>query len=107
MSTSESRQAAYSYVLSSLRRNITRFYLSKIELSKKLRRDNVHKQIMATKIKLEDDDDFDENEAIRYAIKKRKYLIQDVTGTLSDCELDDDDDDDDVDDDDDEDGDAV
>ena len=49
---------------------------------------------MATKRKLEDYDDFDQNEAIRYAIKKQKYLIQDVTGTLSDCELDDDDDDD-------------
>ena len=59
---------------------------------------------MATKRKLENNDDFDENEAIRYAVKKRKYLIQDVTGTLSDCELGTDDDDDD---DDDDDGDAV
>ena len=101
MSTSESRQAAYSYVLPSLRRNITRFYLSKIELSRKLRRDDVHKQIMATKRKLENNDDFDEKEAMRYAVKKRKYLIQDVTGTLSDCELDTDDDDDDDDDNDD------
>ena len=86
MSTSESHQAACSYVLPSLRRNITRLYLSKIELSKKLRGDNVHKQIMATKRKLEDDDDFEENEAIRFTIRKRKYLIQDVTGTLSICE---------------------
>ena len=31
---------------------------------------------------------------MRYAVKKRKYLIQDVTGTLSDCELEQDDDDD-------------
>ena len=113
MSTSESCQAAYSYVPPSLIRNITRLYFSKIELSKKLRRDDVHKHIMATKRKLENYDDLDENESVRYAIKKRKYLIQDVTGALSDCELDtdydddDDDDDDNDDDDDDIDGDAV
>ena len=59
MSTSESPHAAYNYVLSSLRRNITRLYLSKIELSKRLRRDDVHNQIMATERKLEDYDDFD------------------------------------------------
>ena len=61
---------------------------------------------MATKRKLEDSNDFDGNEATRYAIKKRKYLIQDVTGALSNCELqtyddgDGDDDDDNIDDDD-------
>ena len=31
---------------------------------------------------------------MRYAVKKRKYLVQDVTGTLSNCELQQDDDDD-------------
>ena len=72
------------------------FYLSKTQLNKKLRCDSVHKQIMTTKCKLEDDEAFDGNEAIRDAVKKRKYLIQDVTGTLSDWELETDDNDGDV-----------
>ena len=46
----------------------------------------------ATKCKLEDNEDFDENEAIKYATKKRKLLILDATGILSEYELDEDDD---------------
>ena len=47
-------QASYRYVLPSLRRNsITRLYLLKIELNKKKRYDDVHKQIMVTKRKRE------------------------------------------------------
>ena len=65
--------------------------MAKIELNKKLKRDSVHKQIMTTKRRLEDNENFGADEAMRYAIKKRKYLIQDVTGTLSDCELEPDD----------------
>ena len=84
-------QAAYRYVMPSLRRNIRRLYMAKIELNKKLKRDSVHKQILTTKRRLEDNENFSADEAMRYAIKKRKYLIQDVTGTLSDCELEPDD----------------
>ena len=80
-------QAAYWYVLPSLRRNIRKLYMAKIDLNEKLRRDGVHKQIMTTKRRLEDNENFSADEAMRYAIKKRKYLIQDVTGTLNDCEL--------------------
>ena len=54
---------------------------------------------MITKRRLEDDENFSADEAMWYAVKKRKYLIQDVTGTLSDCELEPDDDDGDIDDD--------
>ena len=43
---------------------------------------------MSTKRKLQEDDDYEAQEAIKYAVKKRKFLIQDPTGTLSDDELD-------------------
>ena len=49
---------------------------------------------MTTKRRLEDNENFSADEAMRYAIKKRIYLIQDVTGTLRDCEPEQDDDDD-------------
>ena len=39
--------------------------------------------------KLQEDDDYEAQEAIKYAVKKRKYLIQEATGTLSDDELED------------------
>ena len=80
--------------------------MAQVELNKKLRRDSVHKKSMLTKRRLEDNENFSAGEAMRYAVKnvkKRKCLIQDVTGTLSDCELElddgDDDDNDDIDDD--------
>ena len=78
--------------------------MAKIELNKKLRRDgvHVHRHIMTTKRRLEENENFSAVEAMRYAVKKRKYLIQDVTGTLRDCKLEQDDDDD-IDDDDDDD----
>ena len=93
-------QAAYRYVLPSLRRNIRKLYMAKIKLNKKLRRDGVHKQIMTTKRRSEDNEKFSADAAMRYAVKKQKYLIQNVTGTLNVCELEqDDDDDNDIDDD--------
>lgn len=88
MPASDAHQAAYKHVLPTLRQNIRRVYMDKIQLNMKLRHDRVHKQILATKRKLEDEEDFDSEEAMRYAVQKRKYLIQDVTATLSDNELD-------------------
>ena len=38
---------------------------------------------MTTKQELQEDDDYELEEAMRYAIKERKYLIGKATGTLS------------------------
>ena len=43
---------------------------------------------MSTKQKWQEDDDNEAQEAIKYAVKKRKFPVQDATGTLSDDELD-------------------
>ena len=64
-------------------------YVRKIDDAAKLHKDPVHKKIMSTKRKLQEDDDYEAQEAIKYAVKKRKYLIQEATGTLSDDELED------------------
>ena len=42
--------------------------------------------MMSTKRKLQEDDDYEAQEAIKYAVKKRKFLIQEAAGTLSDDE---------------------
>ena len=43
---------------------------------------------MSTKQNLQEDDDYEAQEAIKYVVKKRKFLIQEATGTLNDDELD-------------------
>ena len=43
---------------------------------------------MSTKRKLQEDDDYEAQEVIKYVVKKEKFLIQEATGTLSDDELD-------------------
>ena len=88
MSASDAHQAAYRCVLPNLRRNITTNYIKE---NSKLHQDPVHKKILTTKLKLQEDDDYEPEEAMRYAVKKRKYLIRKSTGTLSDDELEDDD----------------
>ena len=89
MTVDEAHQEAYQHVLPKLRRNIMSNYVRKIVDAAKLHKDPVHKKIMSTKQKLQEDDDYEAQEAIKYAVKKRKYLIQEATGTLSDDELED------------------
>ena len=89
MTTDEAYQEAYQHVLPKLRRNIMSNYVRKIVDAAKLHKDPLHKKIMSTKWKLQEDDDYEFQEAIKYAVKKRKYLIQEATGTLSDDELED------------------
>ena len=47
-----------------------------------------NKKNISTKRKLQENDDYEAQEAIKYAVKKRKFLIQEATGTLSDGKLD-------------------
>ena len=89
MTADEAHQETYQHVLLKLRRNIMSNYVRKIVDAAKLHKDPVHKKIMSTKRKLQEDDDYEAQEAIKYAVKKRKFLIQEATGTLSDDELED------------------
>ena len=66
-------------------------YMKKILENTKLRQDPIHQKILKTKRKLQEDYDYESEEAMRYAVKKRKYLILKATGTLSDDELEDED----------------
>ena len=88
MTADDAHQETYQHVLPKLRRNIMSNYVQKIVGAAKLHKDPVHKKIMSTKRKLQEDDDYEAHEAIKYAVKKRKFLIQEATGTLSDDELD-------------------
>ena len=46
-----------------------------LKVSKAMTKDPLHKKITATAKRQRDDDKFDEDEALRYAIKKRRYLL--------------------------------
>ena len=82
MSTGDAHQIAYKHILPNLRRNIATNYMKKILEHTKLRQDPIHRQILKTKRKLQEDDDYESEEAMKYAVKKRKYLISKATGTL-------------------------
>ena len=41
-----------------------------------MKKDPLHKKITDTGKRLRDEDDFDEDDALKYAIKKRRYLFE-------------------------------
>ena len=46
------------------------------EFSAALKKDPVNKKIASTAKRLRDEEDYDEDESRKYAIKKRKFLIE-------------------------------
>ena len=70
MTADEAHQEAYQHVLPKLRRNIMSNYVRKIVDAATLHKDHVHKKIMSTKRKLQEDDDYGAQEVIKYAVKK-------------------------------------
>ena len=51
---------------------------------KSIQKDKLHRKIMDTRKRLLDEEDFEPDEATKYAVKKRRFLIQKATNTLSD-----------------------
>ena len=58
-----------------LRKDLTDRYKQKLTLLQALKTDPIHKKIMSTKRKLEEDDDYDSDEALHTAINMRNYLM--------------------------------
>ena len=50
-------------------------YKAFLKLSKAMKKDPLHKKITDTAKRLRDEDEFDEDDALRYAIKKQRYLL--------------------------------
>merc|ERR1712208_33097 len=61
-------------------KHVCKHYTSFLKLWHWARENKYHKEIMKTKRKLMDEEDFDYEEAIEHAVKKRKYLIEKATG---------------------------
>ena len=71
-------------VLPEIRDSIYRDYEQLLLLWHYAEEDESHQKVMETKRKLIEDENYDDVEAIRYAVKKRRYLIQQRTKTLDD-----------------------
>ena len=61
-------------------KHVCKHYAAFLKLWHWARENKYHKEIMKTKRKLMDEEDFDYEEAIEHAVKKRKYLIEKATG---------------------------
>ena len=59
--------------------HISTHYANLLKLWHFAKHDKTHKKIMATKRKLMNEEDFDPEEAIEHAVKKRRFLIMKAT----------------------------
>merc|ERR1712121_267215 len=80
-SENTARRDALRIVLPRMREIIDETYTDMLMLWHYAEENESHEKIMATKRKLMDDEDYDAGEAIRYAVKKRRFLIQKETRT--------------------------
>lgn len=51
-------------------------YQDLVRLGSALRKDPIHKKVLSTAHKLKEDEDYDDEEAMQYAVKKRRYLLE-------------------------------
>ena len=96
----DAKKQAFSEILPDLRKKLGNIYLDCLKCITQMKRDPVHRKIMETKDAFVDEDDFDPDEALTAAIKKRKFLLERLLEDRqyfpdSNEEDDDDDDDDD------------
>lgn len=76
MDTEEAEERAYEELEPDYRSKVIARYQELIRLGTAMKKDPVHKKLMATAHRLRDEEDYDEEEAMKYAIKKRRYLLE-------------------------------
>ena len=75
MDTEEAEEVTFDKLEPRYRAEVIDRYQRFLKVSKAMKKDPLHKKITATAKRLRDDDELDEDEALRYAIKKRRYLL--------------------------------
>ena len=75
MDTEEAEEVTFDKLEPRYRAEVIDRYQSFLKVSKAMKKDPLHKRITATAKRLREDDEFDEDEALRYALKKRRYLL--------------------------------
>ena len=69
------RSKAYHHILSQLQREARHIYLNKLKWIREMRKDPINRKVMETKQSFMDEDEFDGEEALEAAVKKRKFLL--------------------------------
>ena len=75
MNTDEAEEVTFDKLEPRYRAEAIGQYKAFLKFSKAMKKDPLHKKITDTAKRLRDEDDFDENDALKYAIKKRRYLL--------------------------------
>ena len=73
---SEAKQEAFEKILPVFQKELADVYMNNLAWMKALRKDPIHKKIMATRDDYVNNDMFDQDEAIAAAVDKRKFLLK-------------------------------
>ena len=76
MSELDAKKHAFSEILPELEKALRNIYIDRLHWMWDMKKDPTHKKIMETRKRLLEDDDFDEDEALTAAVKKRKFLLK-------------------------------
>ena len=73
---SEAKQDAFETIIPVFQKELADVYMNNLAWMKALRKDPIHKKIMATRDDYLNNDMFDQDEAIAAAVDKRKFLLK-------------------------------
>ena len=73
---SEAKQEVFEKILPVFQKNLGDVYMDNLAWMKALKKDPIHKKIMATQDDYVNNNMFDPDEAIATAVKKRKFLLK-------------------------------
>ena len=73
---SEAKQEAFEKILPVFQKKLGDFYMDNLAWMKALKKEPIHKKIMATRDDYVNNNMFDPDEAIAAAVKKRKFLLK-------------------------------
>ena len=72
----DAKKQAFAAILPELRKELGNVYMDRLQWMSQLKRDPVHRKIMKTRDAFVADDEFDPDEALVVAVKKRKFLLE-------------------------------
>ena len=72
----DAKKQAFAPILPELRKELGNVYMDHLQWMSQLKSDPVHRKIMKTRDAFVADDEFDPDEALAAAVKKRKFLLE-------------------------------
>ena len=72
----DAKKQAFAAILPELRKELGNVYMDRLQWMSQLKRDPIHRKIMKTRDAFVADDEFDPDEALVAAVKKRKFLLE-------------------------------